>query len=175
MSIDIEILNGDASWPMAEPLLNAVWPPEVKATLPWGQIPMAHADFRVLVEAEDQGLVCHVGILRRRATLNGRPAHVGGISGVATRPDHRRQGLATIALNAALQTLKHEGSLGFALLFCEPENFAFYSARGWHPFEGEILAEQPAGHGRFDALAPFVFDLVQKPRKGVIDLCGLPW
>ena len=26
----------------------------------------------------------------------------------------------------------------FALLFCEPHNVAFYQARGWHPFNGEI-------------------------------------
>ena len=29
MSIEIDVLNGDASWPTAEPLLNAVWPPDV--------------------------------------------------------------------------------------------------------------------------------------------------
>lgn len=175
MSIDIEILNGDAAWPMAEPLLSAVWPPEVKATLPWGQVTFAHADFRVLIEAEDEGLVCHAGLYRRLATYNGRTAHIAGIGGVATRADQRRRGLATIALNAAVQTFRHEGSLGFALLFCEPQMVSFYQARNWHAFEGEILAEQPAGHGRFDVLAPMVCDLVQKPRKGVIDLRGLPW
>ncbi|MBR1218745.1 GNAT family N-acetyltransferase [Bradyrhizobium sp. U87765 SZCCT0131] len=175
MSIDIEILNGNAAWPAAEPLLNAVWPSEIKATRPWGEVTFAHADFRVLVEADDAGLVCHVGLYRRHATFNGRAAHVGGIGGVATRADHRRRGLATIALNAAIQTFRHEGSLGFALLFCEAATVPFYQARGWHLFEGEILAEQPAGHGRFDVLVPMVFDLVQKPRKGVIDLRGLPW
>lgn len=175
MSIDIEILNGDAAWPVAEPLLTAVWPAAVKAALPWGQVTFARADFRVLVEADDAGLVCHVGLYRRNATLNGRAAHIGGVGGVVTRADHRRRGLANIALNAATQTLRHEGSLGFALLFSEPTTVAFFQARGWHAFEGEILAEQPAGHGRFDLLTPMVFDLVQKPRKGVIDLCGLPW
>ena len=34
MSIEIEVLNGDASWPQAEPLYQAVWPPHVMATLP---------------------------------------------------------------------------------------------------------------------------------------------
>ena len=175
MSIDIEIMNGNAAWRTAKPLLEAVWPPDVMATSPWRDIVFAHADFRVLVETPDDGLVCHVGIYRRHATLNGRTVHVGGIGSVATRQDHRRQGLATVALNAALQTLKHEGSIGFALLFCEPHNFDFYRARGWHPFEGEIVAEQPSGHGRFDVLSPFVFDLVQRPRTGTIDLRGLPW
>jgi hypothetical protein len=29
MSIEIDVLNGDASWAKAEPLLKAVWSPEV--------------------------------------------------------------------------------------------------------------------------------------------------
>ena len=29
MSIEIDVLNGDASWPMAEPLFEAVWPRHV--------------------------------------------------------------------------------------------------------------------------------------------------
>ncbi len=175
MSIDIEIRNGDVSWPVAKPLIEAVWPLDARSSMPWAHIAFANPEFRVLVEAEGQGLVCHVGLYRRQATLDGRPVNIGGIGGVATRDDHRRQGLATIALNAAIQTLKDEGSMGFALLFCEPNNFDFYRNRGWHPFEGEILAQQPSGHGRFDAIAPFVFDLVQRPRRGVIDLRGLPW
>ena len=63
----------------------------------------------------------------------------------------------------------------FALLFCEPHNFAFYEARGWQPFTGEVYAEQPEGRIRFEAMAPFVFDISRAPRDGVIDLCGLPW
>ena len=31
------------------------------------------------------------------------------------------------------------------MLFCEPHNEAFYQARGWHPFQGEVYAEQPGG------------------------------
>ena len=34
MSIEIEVLNGDASWPLAEPLFNAIWPPHVVEKLP---------------------------------------------------------------------------------------------------------------------------------------------
>ena len=64
---------------------------------------------------------------------------------------------------------------GFALLFCEPHNEAFYAARGWHAFKGEVHAEQPGGKIRFEAMAPYVFDFTRKPRDGIIDLCGLPW
>ena len=175
MSIEIEVLNGDASWPMAEPLFDAVWPPDVVAKLPWAGIVFAHADLRVLVQAEPEGVVCHVGIYRREVTWNGRKLRCGGIGGVATSEDFRRRGYASIALNAAVQTLKDEAATDFGLLFCEPHNAPFYVARGWKPFDGEIYAEQPEGRVLFDAIAPYVYDIKRAPLRGVIDLCGLPW
>jgi aminoglycoside 2'-N-acetyltransferase I len=41
MSIEIDVLNGGESWPMAKPLFNAVWPPEVVEKLPWASIVFA--------------------------------------------------------------------------------------------------------------------------------------
>jgi aminoglycoside 2'-N-acetyltransferase I len=175
MSIEIDVLNGDASWPTAEPLLTAVWPPDVIEKLPWRDVKWAHADLRVLIEAPEGGLACHVGIHFRHVSWNGRKFQIGGIGGVATRKDCRGRGYASIALNAAVQTMRHHEAVQFGLLFCEPHNFAFYEARGWHPFKGEIWAEQPEGRIRFEAMAPFVFDFTRKPRDGAIDLCGLPW
>ncbi len=180
MSIEIEVLNGDASWPTAEPLFNAVWPAEMVKKLPWGDIEWAHADLRVLIDAPSGGglpggLACHVGIYFRTVTWNGRKFDIGGIGGVSTREDCRRHGYASIALNAAIQTMRDHEALQFALLFCEPHNFTFYQSRGWYAFEGEIYAEQPSGRIRFEAMAPFVFDFKRAPRQGTIDLCGLPW
>jgi aminoglycoside 2'-N-acetyltransferase I len=175
MSIEIDVLNADASWPMVEPLFNAVWPPEIVEKLPWAGIVFAEADLRVLVEADPEGVVCHVGIFRREITWNGRKMRAGGIGGVLTREDVRRRGYASVALNAAIQTLKDEGSADFALLFCEPRHAPFYVSRGWKPFDGEIYAEQPEGRVRFEAIAPYVYSLKRAPLKGVIDLCGQPW
>ena len=175
MSIEIDILNGDESWPQVEPLLGAVWPPHVVEKLAWAGIVFAHADLRVLIQAEPEGVVCHVGIYRRDVTWNGRKVRAGGIGGVATRADARRRGYASIALNAAIQTLRDEGATDFALLFCEPHNAPFYMGRGWKPFEGEIYAEQPGGRARFDAIAPYVYGLKREPLSGTIDLCGLAW
>ncbi len=175
MSIEIEVLNGDASWSMAEPLLKAVWPRRVVEKLPWAGIVWAEADLRVLVQSESGGVICHVGIFRREVKWNGRKIRAGGIGGVATHEDARRRGYASIALNAAIQTLKDEGATDFALLFCEPHNATFYMGRGWKPFDGEIYCNQPAGRVRFEAIAPYVHDIRRAPRQGVIDLCGLPW
>ena len=175
MSIEIDILNGNASWLTAAPLFNAIWPPQVLEQKSWGHLKWAHADLRVLIEAPSGGLACHVGIYFRTLTWNGRKVHIGGIGGVMTREDCRGRGYASIALNAAVQTLRDHEAVRFALTFCEPHNFAFYQSRGWHPFTGEIHAEQAGEKVRFEALAPFVFDLGRAPRQGVIDLCGLPW
>jgi predicted acetyltransferase len=175
MSIEIDILNGDESWPMVEPLFNAVWPPDAAEKPPWAGFTFAYPELRVLVQAEPDGVVCHVGIQRRDATWNGRKVRIGGIGGVATREAFRRRGLASLALDAALQTLKDEGSADFALLFCEPHHAAFYTDRGWKPFEGDIWAEQPGGRVRFDVTAPYVYSLKRTLLKGTIDLCGLPW
>ena len=89
MSIEIDVLNGDASWSRAEPLMKAVWPRHVVERLPWGHIEWAHADLRVLIDAPEDapstGLACHVGIYFRTATWDGRKVEIGGIGGVSTR------------------------------------------------------------------------------------------
>ena len=53
MSIEIDVLNGDASWPRAEPLMNAVWPADKIEKLSWGHVKWAHADLRVLIDAPE--------------------------------------------------------------------------------------------------------------------------
>jgi predicted acetyltransferase len=175
MSIEIDVLNGEQSWTLAEPLIKAVWPQQVLDKLPWGHIRFARADLRVLIEQPEGGLACHLGIYFRTVIWNGRKVHMGGVGGLATRADCRRKGYASIALNAAVQTMRDHDAVQFALLFCEPHNFAFYGSRGWHRFTGEIYAEQPEGRIRFEALTPFIFDFSRGPRQGTIDLCGLPW
>ena len=180
MSIEIDILNGDASWPKAEPLHRAVWGPDATGHRPekpsWAHIKWANADLRVLLDAPDgSGLACHVGVYFRTVIWNGHKVHVGGIGGVATREDCRRRGYASLALDAAVHTMRANEAVKFAILFCEPHNFAFYRARSWLPFEGEVYCEQPEGRIRFDYMAPYVFNIVRAPTRGTIDLCGLPW
>ena len=73
MSIEVDVLNGNASWPMAKPLLEAVWPSHVVEKRSWGHVKWAHADLRVLIDAPDgNGLACHVGIYFRTVTWNGK-------------------------------------------------------------------------------------------------------
>jgi GNAT superfamily N-acetyltransferase len=175
MSIEIDVLNGDTSWKRTEPLHTAVFGQQIVERLPWGHIQWAHADLRVLIDAPEGGLACHVGIYFRTIDWNGNKIHVGGIGGVMTREDCRGRGYASLALSAAIDTMRANEAVRFALLLCEEHNVAFYRARGWEPFVGEIWCEQPEGRIRFDLMAPFVFDIRRAPRQGRIDLCGLPW
>ncbi len=176
MSIEIEIVSGDGGRPRAEKLLNAVWPPAEMAKLSWGHVKWAHADLRVLIETDDGALSCHAGIFFRTVTWNGQKVHVSGVGQVATRPDCGRRGYASIALDAAVHTMRDHDAAQFAVLFCEPHNFKFYQSRGWQPFTGAVYAEQPEGRIRFDVMAPFVLDLKRRaPTLGTLDLCGLPW
>lgn len=175
MSIEIDVLNGAASWNSVEPLHSAVFGRHIVEKLPWGHIQWANADLRVLIDAPEGGLACHVGIYFRTIGWNGHDIHVGGIGGVMTREDCRGRGYASLALDAAIQTLRANEAVRFAMLFCEEHNFAFYQARGWHPFTGEVYCEQESGRVRFDVMSPFVFDIRRAPRQGVVDLRGLPW
>ncbi len=171
MSIDIEILTGAASWPTARPLLEAVWPSNDS---PGNGPAFADADLRVLLE-DETGLACHLGIHWRDATWNDRKIRIGGIGAIATRADCRRRGYASIALDAATQTLKDERATDFALLFCQPQQATFFEERRWRAFTGEIRMEPPPQTGGRDMRAPYVFDVRRAPREGVLDLCGLPW
>jgi aminoglycoside 2'-N-acetyltransferase I len=172
--VRIDIRPGDSAWEVAGPLLNAVWPPEVVATLPWGHLVTAHADRRVMV-VDGGELVSHIGLFLRSCDWDGREVQIGGIGGVVTAERQRGFGFASAGMKAAIEALAGEHHVDFGMLFCEPRNTAFYERLGWHAFGGTVFAEQPDGRIHHDSVAPFVYDIELAPRDGTIDLRGLPW
>ncbi|MGA2994397.1 GNAT family N-acetyltransferase [Bradyrhizobium sp.] len=176
MSIEIEIVNGGQSGPLVERLFAQSLTAEEGDAAAWRHIKWADPDLRVLIDAPDGEPACHTGIFFRTVTWNGQKVHVGGIGQVATRPDCRRRGYASIALEAAVRTMRDHDAAQFALLFCEPNMSEFYRSRGWHAFTGAVYAEQPEGRIHFEIMAPMVLDLKRRaPTLGTLDLCGLPW
>ena len=146
MSIEIDVLNGDASWPMAEPLFNAVWPPQVGEKLPWADIVLAHAELRVLIEAEPGGVLPATSAsIAARSTGTGARSEHRRHRRRSTREDCRRHGYASIALNAAIQTLRKHEALPISRCCSASRTISRFTSRGWQPFDGEIYAEQPAG------------------------------
>ena len=79
MTIEIDVLNGNSSWPMAKPLFDAIWPPEIIAKLSWAGVMFANAELRVLLQDETGAAVCHVGLYRREITWNRWEAASPGI------------------------------------------------------------------------------------------------
>jgi hypothetical protein len=72
--------------------------------------------------------------------------------------------------------MTEERATDFGMLFCEPQNTAYYEKLGWQSFNGTVYAEQPSsGRAKFDAMLPYVFKIKRLLREGTIDLCGLPW
>ncbi len=56
---------------------------------------------------------------------------IAGFSGVATEPEFRGKGYASVLLEAALGQAKSEMRSDFAVVFAPPELEAFYAKRGW--------------------------------------------
>jgi aminoglycoside 2'-N-acetyltransferase I len=175
MNPRVEIEPSSASWPQVEPLLDAVSPSGTEPRGPWGIVVWERAARCILIWDNGTEPVCHVGLHLREATWDGRPVRIGGVGAVATRAEHRRRGFASAAMKKAAQDIKKAGQADFALLFCEPRNFAFYGRLGWRRFEGDVFVEQSHGRVRFEVMASLVLDLRLRPRTGVIDLGGLPW
>jgi aminoglycoside 2'-N-acetyltransferase I len=171
----IEIKAGDVGWQEAAPLVKAVWPPEVVATLPWRDVVCARPDKRVLVFDHANTVIGHVGIVIRNAVWDDQAVKIGGIGGVATRDDCRRRGVARAAVAKAIDEIHRAHNADFGLLFCEPRHAPLYQKLGWRAFEGDVFVMQPRGQVRFDVTDPYVFALKTAPRAGVLDLCGLPW
>jgi aminoglycoside 2'-N-acetyltransferase I len=170
----VELRGGDETWAIAEPLMELVYPPEIMATMVWRDVTWAHADERVLVHDAER-LVSHAGLYLRQGSHDGSAVRIGGIGGVMTHPAYRTRGFASAALRRAEESFRAHG-VDFALLFCEPKNFAFYGGLGWRVFSGMVIVEQPNGRGPFTIMTTMVRDVsTPAPSVGTIDLCGLPW
>jgi len=78
----IEIKPAHGGWAQAAPLLKAVWPPEVVAKLPWKDVVWSNPDQRLLAFNRDNEIICHLAIVLREATWDGRVVKIGGIGGV---------------------------------------------------------------------------------------------
>ena len=137
---------------------------------------MGGPTYRVLVSDGDGRLVAHAGLLVRDVLANGQPVRVGGIGGVMTHPDMRRQGLAAAAMANAVEFFRHLGDVDFALLVCESHLLAYYAQIGWQPFGGRLIVRQwgEPEEFTFNQVMTYPIRSASTP-EGVIDLLGPPW
>ena len=141
-------------------------------TGPEDEIDWSPPEWYVLGKMKGQ-VVSVVGILKRRIRVGEISLDVGGIGGVATHPDHQKQGFGSALLQSAAEFIHQDLHIDFGLLLCAQETVTFYSKLGWKIAEEEMIFEcQEPG---FDGIT-MVLPLGGRPwPKGTIDLCGPPW
>lgn len=173
--MQIEIRPADEAWAEVQALHRSVWTPEKLAASAWRDIVSAEACQRVLIRDADGWLVSHIGIYMREAKWGERSVRIGGIGGVCTKDDCRRQGFARAGMACAASYMKDQLAADFGLLFCNKQNYRFYENCGWSRFSGTVCVEQPAGRIAFNISAPYILGLKMQPAGGVLDLHGFPW
>ena len=158
-----------------EQLSAAVYPPEVRSTLPGQAVTWASPQWSLMLWERDQ-LISHVGLLMREISQDGVVKRIGGLGGVATHPAKQGQGYASQALRKAAEWLDTGMDVSYALLFCRAYLFPFYKRLSWKPFRGKVYVEQPGGKVEFTVNEAMVLDVRESaPLYGTLDLNGLPW
>ncbi len=156
-------------------LKTAVYPPEEESVWEGASRDWAVPQWGVFVCDDAGQLVSYTGVVRTEGTVDGRPASIGGVGGIATHPEHRGHGYAPIGMGRALDYLATRDTQ-FALLVCRDELIDYYSRLGWVEFEGELIVTQFGAPERFTFNRVMVGDLNDPaPRTGTIDLQGPPW
>jgi len=123
----------------------------------------------------DGKIVSSLGIFDRMAKVNGQPVRLGGIGGVATDPDHRRNGYAGQVLEKAAKWMTEKMRVDFGLLVCSTERARYYAKFGWQVVEGPLWVDQPQGKVILKAVTMILPCKKTDWPDGEIDLCGLPW
>ncbi len=80
---------------------------------------------------EDDELCAKLSLIPLEAYVHGRKIRMGGIAGVSTWPEKRRQGMVSRLLRRALEEMKADGQL---LSYLHPFSIAFYRKYGWELF-----------------------------------------
>lgn len=97
---------------------------------------------------EEGQLAAKLVLLELETWINGRLFAMGGVAGVATWPEYRRQGFVAKMLMHSLQTMKEREQ---TVSFLHPFAFAFYRKFGWETYTSykkyELTKEQIPSFG----------------------------
>lgn len=171
--VGIEILPEDG-WEKIAHLHPLVYPPDNPTTRVWAAVQWCDADYRFILSQNGRP-VSHVALHLRDGLANGRMVRIAGIGGVMTDPAHQGKGHAKRLLQLACDQAKDRHA-DFSLLVCEQKNVAFYEAQDWRVFEGTMIYRQGGNSLQWTLSPVMVRDCGRRaPRRGMIDLQGLPW
>ncbi len=130
--------------------------------------------YLVLLHLDGQ-LAGRLGILDTKVCVAGETFRMGGIGGVATKPEFRYRGVASEMLSRAADFMKNDLRLNFGLLLCRHEVSPVYAKSGW------ISVSGPTTFTRGGVLSTYPNDtmILQLAHEdwppGPIDMMGLPW
>lgn len=122
----------------------------------------------------DGKIVSQIGVLQREVDVSGQKINVGGVGGVATHPDHRRQGYAGKLLKAVEQLLS-ELDLPFGVLVCGEERMHYYARFGWQKIDNKTIFQNNGIDREMDGIM-MILPLKEKAwPDGLLNLNGKPW
>ncbi|MBD3922839.1 GNAT family N-acetyltransferase [Paenibacillus sp. PR3] len=91
---------------------------------------------------EDDKLLAQLTLLPLTIYINGRPIPMGGLAGVSTWPEYRRQGLVSKLLQHSLEVMRRDGQI---ISLLHPFEFGFYRRFGWEMFMEHRRYTIPSG------------------------------
>jgi GNAT superfamily N-acetyltransferase len=123
----------------------------------------------------ENSLIGRIGIVKRKIRVGNSTIWVGGISGVATSPEWRKQGVASMLLRKTADFLAEVLNTEFGLLVCRDEMAPFYMKNGWEKIEAYTYFMQESGRYRYKQTSMTLRCKERNWPRGDVDLCGLPW
>lgn len=109
--------------------------------------------FSVMINRNDT-VVAHLGVVRRRITVNGRNYLTAGVQNVFVVPEFRKTGLSDAVLQAAMRQAGSE-AFDFGLLFTNDRISKVYARNGWQRAGNDNFYRQVNG------------ELVRKPDESI--------
>lgn len=105
----------------------------------------------------DNQLAAQAAVLKLQTYIGGKVFDMGGVAGVATWPEFRRQGLVAQLLIQSLIEMKENGQ---TVSFLHPFSFSFYRKFGWETYtehktytiKTDMLPARIAYEGRFERI-----------------------
>lgn len=157
-------------------LSSNVYPPEEEKAWKKGtSIEWASTQWCAVCWGSEKQALSYVGAVIRTGMVNGALVKIGGVRGVKTHTNARRQGLASQAIERVFELFR-EQAVDFAFLVCEPNLVPLYKRLGWQSFTGDVLVTQRGKNDKFTFNLPMTRSVcASAPTDGVIDLMGPPW
>jgi len=124
---------------------------------------------------ENGRVVSTVGLIRREIVVGGIPYRIGGVGGVATRPDKQQLGYAGRLLAESTRFMKNDPWYQYAMLFCDPKRIPYYQKSGYAQITNPLYVRRESDRHLFPDPC-MALELREYPFPiGEVDCMGLPW